>query len=194
MAISIHQIRDKEFTTKTFGYSKKEVQEFLENLATQIEEERSKVKEMQANDERKRNQLADREDQARSNVEALRRREQIIHDSIVFAERNKDEIIRNARKEAENIIRDAEIRAQSTINQARNYLNKLDTEYLQLKEQKRAFLKNTISHVKTYLERLEQEPMIVQLNLLEEEQRKKRLEAELKKKELENKNDNSEDK
>ena len=186
MPISIHQIRDKEFSTKTFGYSKKEVHEFMEFVASQVEFERQEIKSRQDEEERKRNRLADQEDQARDNVEALRRREQIIHDSIVFAERNKDEIIRNARKEAENIIRDAEIRAQSTLSQARNYLNKLDTDYLQLKEQKRAFLKNSIAHARTYLERLEQEPMIVQMNILEDQERKKKLEIELNKQALEN--------
>jgi len=164
MSISIHQIRDKEFSTKTFGYSKREVREFLEFIANEIYQERMKQNESKEKETKEKEFISHKATEATKGVDELKRREELIHKTLLFAENAKAEMISNARKEAENIIREAEIKAKKTINEARHFLNQLDYQYLKLKEEKRIFLLQTASQFKAYLERIEKDPAIARLN------------------------------
>lgn len=164
MAISIPQIRDKEFSTKTFGYSKREVREFLEFIANEIYQERTRQNETKEKETKEKEFISHKATEAVKGVDELKRREELIHKTLLFAENAKAEMISNARKEAENIIREAEIKAKKTINEARHFLNQLDYQYLKLKEEKRMFLLQTAAQFKTYLERIEKDPAIARLN------------------------------
>jgi cell division initiation protein len=164
MSISIPQIRDKEFSTKTFGYSKREVREFLEFIANEIYQERNQQFQSKEKETKEKEFISHKATEAVKGVEELKRREELIQKTLLFAENAKAEMISNARKEAENIIREAEIKAKRTINEARHYLNQLDFQYLKLKEEKRMFLIQTASQFKAYLERLEKDPAIARLN------------------------------
>jgi cell division initiation protein len=174
MSISIPQIRDKEFSTKTFGYSKREVHEFLEFIANEIYQERTTQNESKEKETKEKEFISHKATQAEKGVDELKRREELIHKTLIFAENAKAEMISNARKEAENIIREAEIKAKKTINEARHFLNQLDYQYLKLKEEKRMFLLQTAAQFKTYLDRIEKDPAIVRLN-------EKSVQAEMKK-------------
>jgi len=164
MSISIPQIRDKEFSTKTFGYSKREVREFLEFIANEIYQERMIQNETKEKENKEKEFISHKANEAEKGVDELKRREELIHKTLIFAENAKAEMISNARKEAENIIREAEMKAKKTINEARHFLNQLDYQYLKLKEEKRMFLLQTAAQFKTYLERIEKDPAIVRLN------------------------------
>jgi cell division initiation protein len=180
MSISIPQIRDKEFSTKTFGYSKREVREFLEFVSNEIYQERMKQNESKEIETKEKESISHKATEAVKGVEELKRREELIQKTLLFAENAKAEMISNARKEAENIIREAEIKAKKTINEARHFLNQLDYQYLKLKEEKRMFLLQTASQFKAYLERLEKDPAIARLN-------ETSVQAEMKKIKTENK-------
>ncbi len=52
----------------------------------------------------------------------LKRREELISRTLVFAEKTKADIIGNARKEAENIIHEAELKAKRVIQETKQYL------------------------------------------------------------------------
>ena len=164
MSISIPQIRDKEFSTKTFGYSKREVREFLEFIANEAYQERTKQNESKEKETQEKEFIYHKATEAEKGVDELKRREELIHKTLIFAENAKAEMISNARKEAENIIREAEIKAKKTINEARHFLNQLDYQYLKLKEEKRMFLLQTAAQFKTYLDRIEKDPAIARLN------------------------------
>lgn len=164
MPISIPQIRDKEFSTKTFGYSKREVREFLEFIANEIYQERMTQNQSKEKETKEKEFISHTATEAVKGVEELKRREELIQKTLLFAENAKTEMISNARKEAENIIREAEIKAKKTINEARHFLNQLDYQYLKLKEEKRMFLLQTASQFRVYLERIEKDPAISRLN------------------------------
>ncbi|MBI9031257.1 DivIVA domain-containing protein [bacterium] len=164
MSISIPQIRDKEFSTKAFGYSKREVREFLEFVANEIYQERTHQNEFKEKETKEKEFISHKATEAVKGVEELKRREELIQKTLLFAENAKAEMISNARKEAENIIREAEIKAKKTINEARHFLNQLDYQYLRLKEEKRMFLLQTAAQFKTYLDRIEKDPAIARLN------------------------------
>ncbi|HQP32864.1 MAG TPA: DivIVA domain-containing protein, partial [Candidatus Cloacimonas sp.] len=133
-------IRHQEFSTAMFGYSKKEVRAFLDQIASEVEAFQKQLEKEIARQEQKQNEVKQEALQAGSAVEELKRREELISRTLVFAEKTKADIIANARKEAENIIKEADLKAKRAIQEAKQYLSVLEHQYLQLKEQKRQFL------------------------------------------------------
>ncbi|HOH47639.1 MAG TPA: DivIVA domain-containing protein [Candidatus Cloacimonadota bacterium] len=117
MPLSPLDIRHQEFSSQMFGYSKKEVRALLEQIADEMEtafqaKERELLKAQQMQYEVKQEAV-----QASNAVEDLKRREELISRTLVFAEKTKADIIGNARKEAENIIHEAELKAKRVIQE-----------------------------------------------------------------------------
>ena len=161
MSLFPTDIRHQEFAASMFGYSKKEVKEYLEGLATELEDyQQRQEKELQR---RELMQLEVRQEavQAGSAVEELKRREELISRTLVFAEKTKADIISNARKEAENIIHEAELKAKRAIQEAKQYLGALEQQYIQVKEEKRQFLMQFRSELQTFMDRIGKDPLLV---------------------------------
>ncbi|MBW6514745.1 MAG: DivIVA domain-containing protein [Candidatus Syntrophosphaera sp.] len=160
MSLYPTDIRHQEFSGAMFGYSRKEVKNFLEQLASEMEDyQRRQEKEIQRRDQM---QVEVRQEaiQASSAVEDLKRREELISRTLVFAEKTKADIIANARKEAENIIHEAELKAKRAIQEAKQYLSALEQQYIQIKEQKRQFLMQFRSELQTFQDRIEKDPLL----------------------------------
>jgi len=143
-----------------FGYSKKEVRALLEQIADEMEtafqaKERELLKAQQMQYEVKQEAV-----QASNAVEDLKRREELISRTLVFAEKTKADIISNARKEAENIIHEAELKAKRAIQEAKQYLGVLEQQYIQIKEQKRQFLMQFKSELNTFQDRIDKDPLL----------------------------------
>jgi cell division initiation protein len=143
-----------------FGYSKKEVRALLEQIASEMEttfqqKERELQKAQQMQYEVKQEAV-----QASNAVEDLKRREELISRTLVFAEKTKADIIGNARKEAENIIHEAELKAKRVIQETKQYLNVLDHQYMHLKEQKRQFLMQFRVELQTFMDRIGKDPLL----------------------------------
>ena len=98
--------------------------------------------------------------QASSAVEDLKRREELISRTLVFAEKTKADIIANARKEAENILHEAELKAKRAIQEAKQYLGAMEHQYVHLKEQKRQFLMQFKSELQTFMDRIGKDPLL----------------------------------
>jgi DivIVA domain-containing protein len=153
-------IRHQEFSGQMFGYNKKEVRAFLEQLATEMDEllkkqERELVRREQMQYEVKQEAVS-----ANSAVEDLKRREELISRTLVFAEKTKADIIANARKEAENIIHEAELKAKRAINEAKQHLSMLEHQYLAIKEQKRQFLMQFKVELQSFQDRISKDPLL----------------------------------
>jgi cell division initiation protein len=160
MALNPIDVRHQEFSTTFNGYKKKEVRVFLEQIAREIEDlsknqEREIQKQQQVQQEVR--QEAAHASQA---VDDLKRREELISRTLVFAEKTKADIIANARKEAENIIQEAELKAKRAIQEAKQYLGVLEHQYLQIKEQKRQFLMQFKSELQTFMDRIGKDPLL----------------------------------
>ncbi len=143
-----------------FGYSKKEVKNFLEQLANEMEDyQRRQEKEIQR---REQLQIEVKQEaiQASTAVEDLKRREELISRTLVFAEKTKADIIANARKEAENILHEAELKAKRAIQEAKQYLSALEQQYIQIKEEKRQFLMQFRSELQTFMDRIGKDPLL----------------------------------
>ena len=160
MPLNPIDIRHQEFSSVINGYKKKEVRAFLEQLAREIEE-LSKHQEKEIQRQHLMQQEVRQEAvQASQAVDDLKRREELISRTLVFAEKTKADIIANARKEGENIIQEAEIKAKRAIAEARQYMSVLEHQYMHIKEQKRQFLMQFKSELQTFLERIGKDPLL----------------------------------
>lgn len=160
MALTPLDVRHQEFSGSFGGYKKKEVRAFLDQLATEMEDaQKAQAREI-ARREQMQNEVRQEAVQASSAVEDLKRREELISRTLVFAEKTKADIIANARKEAENIIHEAELKAKRAIQEAKQYLGAMEHQYLHLKEQKRQFLMQFSSELQTFLERISKDPLL----------------------------------
>ncbi len=153
-------IRHQEFSSSLFGYDKKQVKAFLEQIASEIEEsQKYQAREMQKQ-QMMQYEVKQEAVSAGQAVEDLKRREELISRTLVFAEKTKADIIANARKEGENIIHDAEIKAKRAIQEAKQYLSVLEHQYIHMKEQKRQFLLQFKSELQTFMDRIGKDPLL----------------------------------
>ncbi len=160
MALHPIDIRHQEFSSAIPGYKKKEVRDYLEQLAKEIEElNKNQEKEIQRQLQFQQ-EVRQEATSASQTIEDLKRREELISRTLVFAEKTKADIIANARKEAENIIQEAEIKAKRAIQEARSYLSALEQEYMHIKEQKRHFLMQFKVELQTFIERINKDPLL----------------------------------
>lgn len=121
-------IRQKRFEVAMRGYSRKEVEAFLELTAGEFEEvvrENISLKE-----ELKRTQ---------ARLEQHMEREKTLQETMVTAQRISEEVKAQARKESEVIIADAELQAEKIVAGANNRLVELVRDLNELKRQKVQF-------------------------------------------------------
>jgi len=144
--ISPSEIRGKEFNKTLSGYSKHEVEAFLEMLADQIEGLERTIKAQQREIEDKDNKLDNIEDQ-----------KDLLKRTLILAEKLKEDTLKSADKEAKNIIRDAEISSRERVKKAKDYLSILEHDYVNLKDKKISFLLTFKSQINTMLELIERE-------------------------------------
>ncbi|MFT3707849.1 MAG: DivIVA domain-containing protein [Archangium sp.] len=121
-------IRQKRFEAAMRGYSKKEVEAFLELTAGEFEEvvrENIGLKE-----ELKRVQ---------ARLEQHLEREKALQETMVTAQRISEDVKAQAKKEAEVLIAEAELQADKIVHGANNRLVELVKELTELKRQKVQF-------------------------------------------------------
>lgn len=160
MPLNPIDIRHQEFSTALPGYKKKEVRDYLEQLAKEIED-LNKIQEREIQKQHVLQQEVRQEaSSASQTIDDLKRREELISRTLVFAEKSKADIIANAKKEAENIIQEAEIKAKRAIQEARQYLSMLEHEYMHIKEQKRQFLIQFKVELQTFMDRINKDPLL----------------------------------
>lgn len=160
MALQPIDVRHQEFSGSMFGYSKKEVRAFLEQLASEMEDYQKRQERELQRREQMQYEVKQEAAQASSAVEDLKRREELISRTLVFAEKTKADIIANARKEAENILHEAELKAKRAIQEAKQYLGAMEHQYVHLKEQKRQFLMQFKSELQTFMDRIGKDPLL----------------------------------
>ena len=122
-------IRRQEFSRKVRGFDPDEVETFLEMMADEFE---ALTKENA--------ELKDRIINLDSQVTSFREMEKTLQDTIVTAQKARDEAKSDAHKEAEFIVREAELKAERWIEEARHEVMALKRELANLKSHKAAFI------------------------------------------------------
>lgn len=113
MGISAHDIRDVDFKTRLRGYDPEEVDRFLEKISSMVTLLRQELE--QHKNEKK--------EQAEK-LEYFHTLERHIQDAIVLARKTAEEVVTNARKEADLILAQANLQAR----EAQNDLSRIKSE------------------------------------------------------------------
>lgn len=117
-------IHNKEFTRGFRGYDEDEVNEFLDQV---IKDYETVIRE--------KNELFSKVDELEERLEHFSNIEETLNKSILVAQESAEEVRRNARKEAQLIIKESEKNADRIINDALNKARKIEMEIEELKKQ-----------------------------------------------------------
>jgi len=138
------EIIEQEFSVKFKGFDKEEVKNFLiqvaEILENQIQEKESYRKEV---------------DRLKETLAKLEKREEILRDTLVSAQKFSNEIKSNAQKEAELIIKEGEVKSEEIIGGAISRRKDLKEEIRNLKFKRREIetdLVNMLNSLKELIE------------------------------------------
>jgi cell division initiation protein len=153
-------IRNQNFKRVVRGADPEEVRIFLGIVADEMEKLISLNRELQQ-----------RVDTLEVQVEEYRKVETTLRDTLLTAERVSSESRENSRKEAELILRDAELRAERILDDTARRASELRREIVELRNQKEVYIARLRSLIETQLKLLrfhsvdtaEQEEMIGKL-------------------------------
>jgi cell division initiation protein len=133
-------IRKKTFSTQRHGLSKTEVEEFIGELATEIENLR-----------KERAQLTEKAEELAKHLEAYEKTEQLLKDTLVTAQKATNQLRVDAKKEAELVIEKAKLEAERIKHDATQQTRGVGDE-LRTLEAKRSTLSDEIASIaRTYL-------------------------------------------
>ncbi|MGD8979154.1 MAG: DivIVA domain-containing protein [candidate division WOR-3 bacterium] len=144
MPITPLEIRKQEFKKKVRGYDPHEVHDFLDMVATEIEELL-----------RENASLKERVKDMDSKIEDYRRMEKILQDTLTTTQQAADELKSGAKKEAETVIANARVEAQRFLKEAQIELSKLREETKIVEHQKMLLVSEFRGLLESYLRLLE---------------------------------------
>jgi cell division initiation protein len=147
MRISALDIRQQQFTTRLRGFDRQEVEAFLEDVAEDYE---SVVKENTLLKE----QLAALEERSRNITE----HERTLQDTLVTTHRLTEEMKQAAKREAEIIVRDAEMRGEKVAEELRAEEARLRQDIGSLKRMRHQFIEEVRGTLARYERLLASEP------------------------------------
>ena len=140
MRITPHDIRQQQFTSKMFkGYDPQEVDAFLDDVAEDYE---SVLKEVALIKE----QMVAQEERSRGVAE----REKSLQETLVTTQRLAEEMKAGARREAELIVREAELRAEKVLEAVRGEEARIRTEIHALRRMRRQVFEEMSSTLERY--------------------------------------------
>jgi cell division initiation protein len=136
--------RQKQFKTTFRGHDAKDVEGFLDLVASEFEEV---IKENQA--------LKDDHVRQREKIEEYREREKTLQETMVAAQKVAEEITQSAKKQAEIVLSEAELQAEKIVQGAHTRLVQIVSEINELKRQRTQFESQVRSVVDSHLKLLE---------------------------------------
>lgn len=144
MPITPLEIRKQEFKKKLHGYEVHEVREFLDMVATEIEEL------LRANAG-----LSERVKDMDLKIADYRRMEKILQDTLTTTQKAADDFKSGAKKEAETIIANARVEAQRFLKEAQTELSRIREETKIVEHQKLLLVSEFRGLLESYLRLLE---------------------------------------
>ena len=125
MGITSMVVKQKEFTTRFRGFDVREVDEFLEQVARQLDDLNQNIARMS-------------EENHRLNLEnqGYRKRENSMKNAMIQSQKVLDQMKENAQKSAQLTIANAEVEAERILNRAHKRLSQLHSDITELKRQR----------------------------------------------------------
>src|ERR671934_2201709 len=140
MRITPHDIRQQQFSSKMLkGYDPQEVDAFLDDVAEDYE---AVLKEVALLKE----QIAAHEDRARGVTE----RERLLQETLVTTQRLGEEMKNNTRREAELILREAELTGEKAVEAARAEEGRVRADIVALKRTRRQLVEEVMATLDRY--------------------------------------------
>ena len=144
MKLTPLDIRQKQFATAFRGHPAKDVEAFLELVATEFEEI---VKENLTLKDQARSQL--------QKIDEYRDQEKRLQETMVTAQRIAEDMKESAKKQSEIVIAEAELQAEKIVQNAHTRLVQLVSEINELKRQRTQFESQVRHVVDSHLKLLE---------------------------------------
>ncbi len=125
MGITPLVVKQKEFTTRFRGFDVQEVDYFLEDITTELDNLNNTIKDLQ-------------EKNHRLNLEnqGYRKREGSMKNAMIQSQKVLDQMKENAKKSSQVIIANAEVEAQKMLHRAQKRLSQLHSDIIELKRQR----------------------------------------------------------
>ena len=144
MKITPIDVSGHNFAVKLRGYDQEEVRSFLNLVSSEFE---AVIVES--------NNLKEKLAQVEASVSDLRERERILKETLLTAQRLADEIREEARKEAQLIVREAEVKGSQLLDQAGRKAGELEGTIQALRVEREAFAQRIRSAVEQHLRLLD---------------------------------------
>lgn len=141
MKVSPLDIEQMKFHVVFRGYNRGEVDSFLDSIAQEMEEiirELTELRELRDSYEQRRQELTNQEE--------------TIKNTMLTTQKLMEEIKENARKEADLIVKDAEIRSQQIINNVQQEKAAMEADLANLKRRRHHFLEDMKKVIQMHLE------------------------------------------
>lgn len=142
MKLTPQDILNQQFSIKMKGFDKDEVNHFLMQIAEMVEQEIIE-----------REQLKKEFEKFKEKVAKFEKREDILRDTLISAQKFSHEIRMNSEREAELVIKEAEIKGEAIVNNAITRQREIREEIRNLKF-KRTEMENDIINMLTSLKEL----------------------------------------
>ena len=137
-------IHNKTFSGQIRGYSKDEVNEFLEELANDYEKIYREHREME-----------EEMDTIRTKLRNYEKMESTMSNTLVMAQETADNVKKNAHKEAELSIREAQSEAQKIVSDAEAARRKMNADLLKTEGDMNLYIEKLLSNFKSALALIE---------------------------------------
>ena len=137
-------IHNKTFSGQIRGYSKDEVNEFLEELASDYEKIYREHREME-----------EEMDTIRTKLRNYEKMESTMSNTLVMAQETADNVKKNAHKEAELSIKEAQSEAQKIVSDAESARRKMNADLLKTEGDMNLYIEKLLSNFKSALALIE---------------------------------------
>lgn len=117
-------IHNKEFGHSFRGYNEGEVDEFLDDIVKNYEALY-----------RENAELKDSVERIESKLEQYKKMEETLHNTLIVAQETAEEVKLNARKEADLLIKEAELRGQRAIEEANKEVQRIREEFEKIQKE-----------------------------------------------------------
>lgn len=141
MPLSPLDIHNKEFRTVLRGYEKNEVDEFLDQIIKDMEQ---LVKEN--------NELKDQKAKLDDKLSHYYNLEQTLHNALVVAQETAEEVKAAAKREAQLIVKEAEMKAERQVDDAIAKVRRMTSELDELRKQAAVFRSRLMNLLKAQLD------------------------------------------
>lgn len=141
MPLSPLDIHNKEFRTVLRGYEKNEVDEFLDQIIKDMEQLA-----------KENNELKDQKAKLDDKLSHYYNLEQTLHNALVVAQETAEEVKAAAKREAQLIVKEAEMKAERQVDDAIAKVRRMTSELDELRKQAAVFRSRLMNLLKAQLD------------------------------------------